>query len=279
MVCQTPFYATNSHGREVPVPCGRCADCLKRRVDSWAFRLLKEEEVSTSSYFVTLTYRTDVVPLTNKGFMDLSRSDLQKFFKRLRKHDKRDQKAPPIRYYACGEYGTRNWRPHYHAIIFNVADPESIFKAWTLGEIHVGNVSGASITYTLKYICKPARIPRFHGDDRTPEFSLMSKRLGSSYLSESVIAYHQADLSRTYCTLDGGAKIALPRYYRNLIYTKDQQLEQAEIAETEVGDISSKRMRDFHDMYGEDADYHAFCKDLLTHKRNSLFSSSLKREL
>lgn len=39
---------------------------------------------------------------------------LQKFFKRLRK-----KFGEGIRYFACGEYGSKNGRPHYHALLFN----------------------------------------------------------------------------------------------------------------------------------------------------------------
>jgi hypothetical protein len=38
--------------------------------------------------------------------------------KRLRKK-KHSTKDNPLRFYACGEYGEKNERPHYHAILFN----------------------------------------------------------------------------------------------------------------------------------------------------------------
>ena len=48
----------------VPVPCGRCPECLKRRASMWSFRLRKEEERSANALFITLTYAPEHVPLS-----------------------------------------------------------------------------------------------------------------------------------------------------------------------------------------------------------------------
>lgn len=149
----------------VPVPCGKCLNCKKKRVAQWSFRLMKELEVSNSAYFITLTYDTENVPITKNGFMTLvknskqdkelkdieseqgekkvERTDrsLQAFFKRLRYYeseyklfyDKRTKKTievKPLRYYAAAEYGSRRRRPHYHIILFNLLSESSIKKAW-----------------------------------------------------------------------------------------------------------------------------------------------------
>lgn len=225
MVCDTPFYVQPKAGVEkVPVPCGRCPPCKLRRVNSWVFRLLEEDKVSSSAYFVTLTYDTTHVPISENGFMTLSKRDFQLFMKRLRKLC-----DVPLKYYAVGEYGTNNHRPHYHAIIFNVPDPEIFSVAWTAGQIFVGSVSGDSIAYTMKYIDKQ-KGKRLHArDDRAPEFPLMSKGLGASYLSDPVIKYHKADLTRLYVTREGGHKVALPRYYREKIYSSAEKENQVAI--------------------------------------------------
>lgn len=171
--CLTPFLVKNKKTNEqVPVPCGKCPECLKRRVSGWSFRLLQEDKVADSSIFLTLTYDVSNVPLTKNGFMVLCKRDVQLFFKRLRRAHPAGHR--PIRYYAVGEYGGRTNRPHYHVILFN-AKPELIQEAWNLGQIHYGTVGGASVGYTLKYMCKPSRIPMHRNDDRIKEFSLMSK--------------------------------------------------------------------------------------------------------
>lgn len=177
--------------------------------------------MSDSSMFITLTYDTKHVPITQSGFLDLRKSDLQKFFKRLRKHHPKESR--PIRYYAAGEYGGKSYRPHYHIILFN-AMQEFIPMSWTLGHIHYGKVTAASIGYTLKYICKTSRVPMHRNDDRTPEFALMSKGLGKSYLeNRTFVKWHQENLTgRYHLNIEEGKKIALPRYYKERLYTPEQ---------------------------------------------------------
>lgn len=224
--CVTPYYKRNDiSGEWMSLPCGKCPGCMKRRTSGWSFRLMKEGERSNTALFVTLTYDTKVVPITKNGYMSLSKADVQKFMKRLRKLSE-----TTLKYYVCGEYGTRRMRPHYHMIIFN-ADPEKVEKAWSLngkmlGQIFIGTVMEASIGYTLKYMAKPGKIPLHVNDDRQKEFSLMSKGLGSNYLSNSMIRWHKEDLlNRVYVPMKEGKKIAMPRYYKDKIFNdKDKML-------------------------------------------------------
>lgn len=178
-----------------------------------------------SAKFVTLTYDTDHVPISKNGFMTLLKTDLQKFFKRLRKlHDKNTK----IKYYAAGEYGTGKKRPHYHIILFN-ADAEYIERAWALdnkriGNIHIGDVTEASVSYTLKYVCKQSKVPEHARDDRQKEFALMSKGMGKDYLSEQQINWHKSNLEeRAYIPLRDGKKIAMPKYYKDKMYNEKER--------------------------------------------------------
>jgi len=206
----------------IPVPCGRCPECLKRRSSIWGFRLRKESERAKSALFVTLTYDTAYVPISPNGFMTLDYRDVQKFFKRLRFFHQ--DKKHPIRYYVCGEYGSKRRRPHYHLILFNT-DELSIAKAWVhptdyqpLGHIDFGTVAGASISYTVKYINKGQWKPDHKNDDRHPEFSNMSKGLGENYLTPAIVDYHRSHLEKAYVTLEDGLKIAMPRYYKDKLF-------------------------------------------------------------
>lgn len=237
MACDSPYYvkAKRWHENEekVPVPCGRCPPCKLRRVNGWVFRLLQEDKRSDTSHFVTLTYDTKFVPISENGFMTLRKSDFQKYMKRLRKLCP----GADLKYYAVGEYGTNRHRPHYHAIIFGVPDIELFAEAWkldgnSLGAVHVGTVSGESIAYTLKYIDKQSgKLLYGSRDDREPEFPLMSKRLGNNYITQATVDYHRSDLSRMYLTRPGGNRIAMPRYYRGKIFTDDDLAAQIPIIE------------------------------------------------
>lgn len=202
-------------------PCGRCPECKARRASAWSFRLMQQEKVSLSSYFLTLTYDTANVPITKNGFMSLDKRDLQLFFKRLRKIDKTTGSL--LKYYAVGEYGGRSRRPHYHVIAFST-DVSKIQSAWKLGSVHYGTVTGASVGYTLKYITKKSSVPMHINDDRVREFSLMSKGLGACYLNEKMLKWHKDDLGgRVYVAIEGGKKITMPRYYKDRIYDSEER--------------------------------------------------------
>jgi len=266
--CITPFHVKDKFtGEYIPVPCSKCPPCKKRRTSGWSFRLVKEGERSLSALFVTLTYNTEVVPITKNGFMNLDKADVQKFMKRLRKLSNEK-----LKYYVCGEYGTKRMRPHYHLIIFN-ADKEKVEQAWTLdrrplGQIYIGDVNEASIGYTLKYMTKKGKIPIHYNDDRQKEFSLMSKGLGSNYLTKNMIKWHKNNIEeRMYCNIKGNKKIAMPRYYKDKIYTEFEKIrisnhikEKSEIEETkiinELGEnyqqiIVERHIKSFDKMYKE----------------------------
>ncbi|AXH77834.1 MAG: replication initiator protein [Microviridae sp.] len=222
--CMNPFTLSEENGSHV-VPCGKCYNCKRRRASSWSVRLVNEGNYSTSAYFLTLTYDTTTVPISDNGFMTLSKTDLQKFFKRLRKwHGKN---TTPLKYYAVGEYGGKTKRPHYHIIIFN-ADLNHFERSWSidlkpLGLIHIGDVREASIGYTLKYICKESQIPMHKNDDRQKEFALMSKGLGKNYLTDKMVTWHKNNIeNRVYIPLKDGKKAPMPRYYKQKIYDESE---------------------------------------------------------
>lgn len=231
----------------VPVPCGKCPNCKKRRVDEWVFRMMEEDKISSSSYFITLTYNTDTVPISKNGFMTLSKKDYQDYMKRLRKLNK-----TTLKYYAVGEYGTKNKRPHYHAIIFNIEDKETIFKAWqNKGTVHVGQVSGDSIAYTMKYIDKITNKKQHARDDRQPEFPLMSKGIGKNYITEQTKNWHKSDLSRMFVVRPGGHKVSMPRYYKNQIFTDHERDIQIRLANDARHETENRMANKFDNTWGK----------------------------
>lgn len=238
--CINPFKKEHRE-KLMDFPCGKCVNCKKRRVSGWSFRLMQQHRVSNTAWFITFTYTTETVPISPRHRMTLDKRDFQLFMKRLRKlhQDK-------ISYYTCGEYGTEKYRPHYHAIMFNVElkhligqlaevallNRETMLEGkhhfecplWGKGHITIGTVSPASVGYTLEYISKPQRIPQYKGDDREPEFSLMSKGIGKNYLSPEIQKWHKDDFyKRYYLPLEDGKKACMPRYYTQKMYTPYQR--------------------------------------------------------
>jgi len=257
MVCDTPFFVFPAKWstEKIPVPCGRCPPCKLRRVNSWVFRLMEQEKVSTTAHFVTLTYDTRYVPISPNGFMTLSKRDIQNWVKRLRKLE-----PESIKYYLVGEYGTKNKRPHYHAIVFGVQNPQLFVDAWTLvgnqlGGVHIGSVTSDSIAYTMKYIDKQSFRAQHARDDRQPEFPLMSKGLGENYLTEEVKRYHRANVKQMYVSKRDGHKIALPRYYREKLFDESDKRDQVAHIRTVFEQKEQEQRRNYIRLYGGTADY------------------------
>lgn len=212
-----PFTTKNS-GEQL-VPCGKCPKCLARRASGWSFRLMQEEKHSYSAHFVTYTYANENLIRTERNYRTLFPRHLELYWKQYRKSNP----LHGIRYFACGEYGDKNMRPHYHAILFNGVEGE-IIRHWPHGSVFIGTVTGASVGYCLKYMQKPKKIPQHRNDDRLPEFQRFSKGLGKSYLTEAIRKWHTADLeNRMYCNTEDGKKIAMPRYFKNKIYTEEER--------------------------------------------------------
>lgn len=198
------------------VPCGKCKFCMANRRADWSYRLQQELEVSSSAYFVTLTYADE--NLRQRG---LSKRDVQLFLKKLRKYEskleKPEGKKVSIRYYIVGEYGTRTGRAHYHALIFNASREtvERLPSIWEKGHVQVGTVGGASIHYVTKY-----HLNRFDNVPVgcEPSFTLMSRGnggLGSNYVSK-YRDWHRGLMQ--FHAVDHGHIRRLPRYYRDKIF-------------------------------------------------------------
>jgi len=222
---------------------------MRRRTSGWSFRLVKEGDRSKNALFVTLTYNDEHIKRSKNNYKNLDKKDLQKFFKRLRKLT--DEK---IKYYAVGEYGFERMRPHYHVILFN-ASPEIIQRAWNLdnkiiGTVFIGSVTEASIGYTLKYMCKGGKIPQHKNDDRQKEFSLMSKGLGSNYLTEQMIKWHKNDLTkRMYIPMQDNKKIAMPRYYKDKIYNEMEKTKVANAIKIMIENQTNEEMQELGEAY------------------------------
>ena len=238
----------------VNVPCGKCLACKKRRASHWSFRLNEEAKSSSSACFITLTYEN--APISENGFRTLDKRDFQLFLKRLRKTCPTNK----LKYYACGEYGTQTHRPHYHAIIFNlpksiISNPQKIADTWQNGHIHLANNNQLTINYVVGYMTK-SNFTRFNNqDDRLPEFSLMSKKMGLGYLTEAMKNYYKK--REIFCIVrESGQIISMPRYYKEKIFEKKQLKEMYKkyIEEQETN---------FDEMFNSAKDEHEHYKNII----------------
>lgn len=172
----------------INLPCGKCIGCRFANAQAWALRCQLELQQHRSAVFTTLTYDADHVPPT------LQKRDLQLWLKRLRKAGtlKRPETKGPLRFFACGEYGEQNKRPHYHAIVYGL-DPSHallIDQKWGLGHTMTAAATPATIAYTAGYTAKKIsdtwnavkhqRVDPSTGEVYTwqPPFTQMSRRPG-----------------------------------------------------------------------------------------------------
>ena len=231
MQCLHPFVIKNPNlmvngdlRKTIEVPCGHCVACRIARSREWAVRLLHESEFWDDYCFVTLTYSDE-----NLVSPSLVPRDLTLFFKKLR----RDLGERKIKYFACGEYGDRFGRPHYHAIIFGLGTPDTklIQQNWNKGYVKVGTLTYQSCRYVAGYVQKKlyGKDSKYYEDNGlVPPFSRCSKGLGLDYVDK----YWNKLYSMGRVTV-GGVPMALPRYYtkkldfdKYLIY--DPSIEQKE---------------------------------------------------
>lgn len=210
----------------VIVPCGRCIECRLERSRQWAVRCVHESQMHDEKCFITLTYSDDHIPCGEKAYT-LNPRDLQLFMKRLRK-----KYGEGIRFFACGEYGDKYGRPHYHACIFGLDfedkklyserdgirlfDSASLTSLWSLGDCKVGDVTFESAAYVARYIMtkKIGRQARYYEDmGIEPEFTRMSRRpgIGASWYEKFKSDIYPHD----YTVIRGGIKTRPPKYYNN----------------------------------------------------------------
>lgn len=292
-MCNEPITIVQGK-EEIQVPCGRCFECKKRKSNDWTFRIQQEHKNAFSAAFVTLTYDPMFVPATKSSLKTLVKKDVQDYIKRLRRRQERYceeqgfETAPQIRYYACGEYGSQTYRPHYHLIIFNVLEMQHCTDSWQkwvytvnekkellpIGYVDVQVPQEGALRYVAKYLMKPHKIPRWKGDDRLPEFHIMSKGFGAQYLTPEMIQWHKKDLNRNYCALKGNIKIALPRYYRDRIYNATEKEQQNNL----IDSIVQENYLDYMvkvEKIGDDPIRHK--QQLINHQRKQLQRESDKR--
>lgn len=158
---------------------------------------MHEAQMNAVNAFVTLTYDDKHIPAGGT----LWPAHLAELWRALR------HQLGPLRYFACGEYGERTLRPHYHALIFGQdfhadrkkhlelsADrptwtSKTLDNAWGKGLTHIGELTFASAAYIARYTFKKlngepaARAYARVADDGTvysvtPEFVRMSLKPG-----------------------------------------------------------------------------------------------------
>lgn len=251
--------------QSIDIPCGRCIGCRLERSRQWAVRCLHEASLYDQNCFVTLTYDNKHLPAGG----NLVKSDLQKFFKRLRK------RFGKFRYYACGEYGSELGRPHFHACIFgfDFADKclwsvrggvrlyvsADLVALWPFGFSTIGQVTFESAAYVARYVTKKitgdmakehyTRFDSTTGEfwELTPEFNVMSRRPG---IAKPWLDKYMSDVFPGDFVISRGREMKPPRYY-DVQFEKSDVWKHFEVkrermnsAKEHAGDNTPRRLQD-----------------------------------
>lgn len=232
MKCEKPFIQLGK-----AFPCGRCLACRIARRRTWTHRLMLEAAQHSDKSFLTLTYAPENLVFTlNSRRPTLWRGHLSDFLKRLRGY----VSPARIRFYACGEYGEDNGRPHYHMILFGYPQCdrgqtrkssgyccpkcELIRRAWPHGNIDLAGFSRESSQYVAGYVMKKLGAGDIRLDGRIPEFSNCSLKpgIGAGMMDEvaSVLLQYgyDQDLDDVPDTLRlGDQQYPLGRYLKNCL--------------------------------------------------------------
>lgn len=262
------------------IPCGKCIQCRLAYSREWANRCMAELKTCANAIFVTLTYATQhlqfapyVDPETGECCMRpvLVPKDLQNFFKRFRSYCRDEFGYTGLRFFACGEYGEQKFRPHYHAIIYNV--PSKIWekshlftpdgaqpalftsplldKLWPFGNVVFGDVNWSTCAYVSRYVVKKrkgkerskqrkAQELLFPGQAWQDEFVRMSRRpgIGREYYEANKDKIYRDDAM--YVMIDGKVQAVKPAKYYDKLYDIDHhtELKGLKIKRTKAGELS-----------------------------------------
>jgi len=226
------FKARYGEGNALQLPCGQCIGCRIDRSRMWAVRCMHEASLYDDNCFITLTYSPENLPEGGS----LVYEHFQKFMKRLRKRFT----GRKIRFYMCGEYGEKNSRPHYHAILFNCkfddlvpwsksGSGEIIYRSkaleelWPFGHSTVGSVTLQSAGYVARYVMKKingeraaSHYERVDGEtgeisNLIPEFNRMSLKPGiaQGWFDKFYSDVYPIDA----VVLEGGQTMKPPKFY------------------------------------------------------------------
>ena len=183
--------------------CRKCYECTQEKAREWGLRNMMEQDDINIGCFITLTYSEENNPVV------LLKKDLQDFKHRLRKHLKRKCGIPQIRTYDCGEYGSKNYRPHFHMLIhgFNFPDKylngksdrghniyncDMLEKIWGRGLVTIQDMTISAAAYCARYAAVPTKFlpEELQGH---PEFNTMSKSLGMEQILKNMDTYLLTD--------------------------------------------------------------------------------------
>lgn len=251
MPCYNPLVAWRVEGKMVfnpprgshkllkpyNLPCSKCIGCRLNYARSWALRCQLEAMSHKDNCFITLTFSNDeLLKRDNPWSVDVK--DFQLFMKKFRKRFNKS-----IRFFHCGEYGEKTYRPHYHALLFGhdfrvpsstnkikkfgkkypLYESSELTSLWGRGHTTVGELNFDTASYTARYVTKKIKgdVSNIHIDKATGEVSqindvycTMSRANGIGY--DAYQKYKHNWYGNDFIVNANGIKMKPPRYFDKL---------------------------------------------------------------
>lgn len=295
----------------IDIPCGKCIGCLLDKSRDWATRCMLEADYHEHNSFITLTYNDDHLPesremindltgeISESPFRTLQKRDFQLFMKRLRKR----LEPLKIRYFACGEYGSKTFRPHYHAIIFGYDFPDKkllktnfrgdkyyvsdfLSSCWSdnddkpIGNVLVTDISFDTCAYVARYCLKKQDndLSLFYDIyNLDKEFTLMSRKpgIGRLYYDDNKRKIYE-DGRIILSDYKGARFLRTPKYYDKL-YDIDYPSDFEKIKEDRKEFVENRKKLE---LSGTDLDYLNYLKvkEEVFHNKTKIFNERSRNE-
>lgn len=233
----------------VPIGCGDCMECRKRKAREWQTRLLEDIKQHKNGKFITLTFSNEeytklitesqersnkstakrqIIDLTKLKGYELDNAVATKAIRLFTERWRKKYKTALRHWFITelGHEGTENI--HLHGIIWTNENWKTIQKIWNYGIIWpnpehkkiINYVNSKTVNYIIKYITKKDEIHKTY-----KSIVLTSKGIGANYTTSRNAKnnkYNNDDTNTTYRT-DTGHKMAMPIYWRNKLYTEEQR--------------------------------------------------------
>jgi len=228
--------------KTVPIPCGNCMECRKKKSREWTVRLTEEVRQDYRGIFVTFTFNTKQLSKLRETVVKafpkiggyeidnrIAKLAVRRFCERWRKKYKKS-----IKHWFVTELGHGEWEHmHIHGFIWTEEQEETIKAFWKYGNIWTskngktktgrnGYVNEKTVNYCTKYMTKIDKEHKYY-----KALVLCSPGIGKGYIESTrakLNEYKEEKTDETYRTKQN-RRIALPTYYRNKLYNEYQRLE------------------------------------------------------
>ena len=199
----------------VPIACGKCIECRKKKAREWQVRLHEEIRDDPNALFMTMTFSEEALETFQcDDANEVASKAVRLFIKRWVK-----KYGESVKHWLVTELGHKDTeRLHLHGFLWTDKTCDEIQKIWKYGIVDTGEyVNHKSVGYVVKYVSK---VDPTHKEYISKVFA--SKGIGKGYIKRYEAQKHKFKETETneIYRAPNGVKMGLPIYYRNKLWTE-----------------------------------------------------------